>query len=115
MLIGRHFSKQWSDYIYDHAPHGTGKQQDLSVEMACHIGLKHGTSSGGRAVCTPNHYQYESYRGEVLRVNEQWVNTAWKTNTERPPEDVPCLLQTAANMKDLGTLKVCKPEPEIRE
>ena len=37
------------------------------------------------------------------------------TNTERPPEDVPCLPQTAANMKALGTHTVCKPEPEIPE
>ena len=34
-LIDRHFSKQWSDHNYDHAPHGTGKEQDLSFHMAC--------------------------------------------------------------------------------
>ena len=37
-LIGRHFSKQWSDHNYDHAPRGTGKEQDLSFEMACFQG-----------------------------------------------------------------------------
>ena len=33
-LIGKHFSKQWLDHNYDNAPHGTGKEQDLSFEMA---------------------------------------------------------------------------------
>ena len=28
-LIDRHISKQWSDYNYDHGPHGTRKEQDL--------------------------------------------------------------------------------------
>ena len=34
-VIDRHFSKQWSDHNYDHTPHGTGKEQDLSFQMAC--------------------------------------------------------------------------------
>ena len=29
-LIDRHFSKQWSDHNNDRAPHGTGKEQDIS-------------------------------------------------------------------------------------
>ena len=33
-LIDRHFSKQWSDYNYDHGPLGTCKEQDLSFQMA---------------------------------------------------------------------------------
>ena len=37
-LIGRHFSKQWSDHNYDFALHGTGKEQGLSFEMACFQG-----------------------------------------------------------------------------
>ena len=54
---------------------------------------------------------------------EHGTNSGWtrreirarlsSTNTERPPEDVPCLPQTAASMKGLGTHTVCKPEPEI--
>ena len=56
---------------------------------------------------------------------EHGTNSGWtrreirarlsSTNTERPPEDVPCLPQTAASMKSLGTHTVCKPEPEIPE
>ena len=56
---------------------------------------------------------------------EHGTNSGWtqreirarpsSTNTERPPEDVPCLPQTAASMKGLGTHTVCKPEPEIQE
>ena len=37
-LIDRHFSKQWSDHNFDPAPHGTGRKQDLSFEMACFQG-----------------------------------------------------------------------------
>ena len=37
-LIDRHFSKQWSDHNYDHGPHGTCKEQDLSFQMACSQG-----------------------------------------------------------------------------
>ena len=39
-LIGRHSFKQWSDHNYDFALHvyGTGKEQDLSFEMACFQG-----------------------------------------------------------------------------
>ena len=33
-LIDRHFSKQWSDYKYDHGPHGTSKEQDPLFQMA---------------------------------------------------------------------------------
>ena len=56
---------------------------------------------------------------------EHGTNSGWtrreiharpsSTNTERPPEDVPCLPQAAASMKGLGTHTVCKPEPEIPE
>ena len=58
-------------------------------------------------------------------LGEHSMNSGWtrreirarpsSTNTERPPEDVPCLPQTAANMKALGAHTVCKPEPEIPE
>ena len=56
---------------------------------------------------------------------EHGTNSGWtrrevrarpsSTNTEHPPEDVPCLPQTAASMKGLGTHTVCKPEPEVPE
>ena len=72
---------------------------------------------------TPDHCQFERSRGEVLRVNTartvdehgmKFVLGLSSTNTERPPEDVPCLPQTAASMKGLGTHTVCKPEPESK-
>ena len=38
-LIDRHFSKQWSNHNYDHAPHCTCiKEQALSFQMACFQG-----------------------------------------------------------------------------
>ena len=74
--------------------------------------FKHGTSSGAPQTSV-------SLKGRGVK-SSGWTRRKIRarpssTNTERPPEDVPWLPQTAANMKALGTNTVCKPEPEIPE
>ena len=34
-MIDRYFFKQWSDHNHAHTPHGAGREQDLSFQMAC--------------------------------------------------------------------------------
>ena len=66
-LIDRQFSKQWLDHCdNDHAPHGTGKAQDLSFQMACfqgctdHVVLLPRTQVDTHTNNTPKHTQTQT-------------------------------------------------------